>query len=119
MKTLLAALAALSISANLWAAATQDSRTKTTFTNIVVTGTAEVDGALTVDGLATHNGPILPYSRTLAQINALAATSAGQIVVCSNCTSTKICVSSGTSAGAWTLLQSSATEAGVLPVHCQ
>jgi hypothetical protein len=57
-KLLAASLVALLASANLWAAATQDSRTKTVFSNVVVTGTLEVDGTTTHDGAVTNNGAV-------------------------------------------------------------
>lgn len=56
-------------------------------------------------------------SKTLAQINAYSAKSAGQLVYCSDCTRSPLCVSSGTAAGAWTVaVATGAFAAGVQ--HC-
>lgn len=63
LKTALVVLAFASVAA---AAATQDSRTKTSFTNIVVTGTAEVDGAMTVDGVLTVSSQTITGTQTVA-----------------------------------------------------
>jgi hypothetical protein len=41
------------------------------------------------------------YPRTLAEINLLYPSAAGQLVFCSNCTNTVICVSTGTGRGAF------------------
>ena len=50
------------------------------------------------------------YSRTAAQLAALAPGAAGEIVGCSDCTVALVCVSSGTGAGAWVeVLDKSAT----------
>ena len=57
------------------------------------------------------------WSRTAAQINALAPLQAGQILFCSNCTNSPVCVSSGTGTGAWIAAMSSGTVSGV--PHCQ
>lgn len=57
-------------------------------------------------------------SKTLAEIDAYAARAAGQIVYCSNCTRSALCVSSGTAAGAWVIATASGTfQAGIQ--HCQ
>ena len=48
-------------------------------------------------------------SKTLAQIDATTATSAGQLVFCSNCTRSAICVSSGTGRGAFTIIAGTGT----------
>ena len=41
------------------------------------------------------------YSRTLAQINSVTPTSAGQLIYCSDCVNSAVCVSSGTGKGAY------------------
>lgn len=63
--------------------------------------------------------PISLWSRTLAQINALAPYQAGQIVYCSNCAQSQVCVSSGTSAGAWTIMSSTDTFPTAISIHCR
>lgn len=96
----------------------------TKFTDLAVTGNETVTGNLTVSGtssLATtaFTGPILPFPRTLAQINALTSGTTGQMVVVSDGVMTKICVSSGTTAaGQWTVTQATAA-APTAPLHCQ
>ncbi len=42
-------------------------------------------------------------TKTLAQVDAYTPDAAGQLVYCSNCTRSLICVSSGTGRGAWTV----------------
>lgn len=50
-------------------------------------------------------------SKTLAQINALTPSAAGEMVYCSNCVNSGVCISSGTGVGAY-VSNSSPT------VHC-
>lgn len=97
----------------------------TKFTNLEVTGTATFDGAVTESGAVTSTGNntatgtltrtntttlstttftggYTPWQRTLAQLNALTASTTGQIIACSDCTTAAICISSGSvSAGSW------------------
>jgi hypothetical protein len=49
------------------------------------------------------------YPQTLAQINATKPSAAGQLIYCSNCSSTVICVSTGTGTGAYSSLSSKTT----------
>jgi len=65
----------------------------------------------------TAAAPITPWSRTSTQVNSLAATTTGQILFCSNCTRSFVCVSSGVVAGSWVV----AVETGTMtsPTHCQ
>lgn len=77
------------------------------------------DGDVAQAGGLSVGAAILPWPRTIAQINALTSGTTGQVVVCSDCVFTKICVSSGTvSPGAWTLTQSTAVTAGIALPHC-
>jgi hypothetical protein len=62
------------------------------------------------------NGTGTP-SMTAAQINAASPRAAGQEIYCSNCTQAKICVSTGTGAGAYQVLQATAPAAASIP-HC-
>jgi len=48
-------------------------------------------------------------SKTIAQINLFAPSSVGQLFYCSNCTSTAVCVSTGTGIGAFSSLSSKTT----------
>lgn len=66
----------------------------------------------------TASAPIQPWSRTIAQLNALAPAAAGQFVYCSNCVSSPICVSSATAAGSWTVIGSTGGPVALL-AHCQ
>lgn len=70
------------------------------------------------DGDSTQTGGVNLGSLTIAQINAKTPPAAGQIVGCSDCVATKICVSSGTARGAYTVIQSTAPTTGTLPAHC-
>lgn len=70
----------------------------------------------TTTSLTVLQFPVLP-SATLAQLNALTASATGQIVYCSNCVNSQLCVSSGTlGVGAWVAVSSGAAT-GVQ--HCQ
>ncbi len=60
--------------------------------------------------------PAQVSAKTLTQINAYAPSAAGEIVFCSNCTRTAICVSTGTAIGAWVVGVESGTMAS--PTHC-
>jgi hypothetical protein len=63
-------------------------------------------------GSVAMDAAALPV-KTVAQINALTSDATGQVVFCSNCLQSALCVSSGTVApGAWTV--SSATSTAVL-----
>lgn len=57
-------------------------------------------------------------SKTLTEINSYAARAAGQLVYCSNCTRSLLCVSSGTASGAWTIGVATGTFVGGIQ-HCQ
>jgi hypothetical protein len=61
-------------------------------------------------------------SKTLAQINALTPDAFGQMVACSDCTQTTVCISSGTGRGGFVLLVSTGGFVGAtwggMP-HCQ
>lgn len=62
-----------------------------------------------------YAAPVSLWSRTLTQINTLTPTTTGQILYCSNCANSQVCVSSGILAGAWVAV-SSGTTSGVQ--HC-
>lgn len=64
----------------------------------------------------SYAAPVGLYSRTLTQINALLPSTTAQIVYCSNCVNSSVCVSSGILTGAWVSTMSSGTVAGV--PHC-
>lgn len=67
----------------------------------------------TTDG----NGDSL-VSFTAALSNTATPTNAGQIVYCSDCTISKVCVSSGTGRGAYVVASSTSTGPAAL-LHCQ
>jgi hypothetical protein len=81
-------------------------------------GTANFNGA-TVMAAPSVTGALTLYSRTIAQLNALAPGTTGQIVFCSNCAQSGICVSSGVVAGAWVVPTSTATVPAYTSIHCQ
>lgn len=58
--------------------------------------------------------------KTLAQANAYTPSKAGQLIFCSDCVQSLICVSSGTATGAWVVVASSHS-AGTLAsmAHCR
>ncbi len=55
--------------------------------------------------------PTSVFPRTLAQLNALTPGTTGQIAFCSDCTYTKLVISSGTGTGAWVNVSSSTVHA--------
>ena len=59
--------------------------------------------------IPSWSNPLQFYSRSLSQINALAATSVGQQVYCSDCANTMICISTSTVAGSWSSPSSKST----------
>lgn len=80
-------------------------------------------GNITTNGSATLGGVFVPFPQTIAQMNALVPGVAGtQIILCSNCTQSALCVSSGTAAGSWVVIAATgpfvgATFSGL--AHCQ
>ena len=62
-----------------------------------------ITNELTVSGTGSHTfgGPLRLYSRTAAQLGALAPGAALEQIGCSDCTVSLVCISSGTGAGAW------------------
>lgn len=99
--------------------AVADSGNHTVTGNLAVTGTTTLTGAVTQSS-TTFTGAILPWPRTLAQINALLSGTTGQIVICSDCTRTGICQSTGTvTAGAWVVPVSTAASPSYTTLHCQ
>lgn len=135
-KYLLAFLLTLGFTAVVYAANTK-------FTNVEVTGSLTVDGATTHTGnvtstgnatatgtltrtgattlsTTTFTGGFAPWSRTIAQLNALTASTTGQVVFCADCVRSALCVSSGSvTAGAWTVMDSTATTPAYTTIHCQ
>ena len=82
-------------------------------------GNVEIAGTLSVTGAVTNSGTVSLYSRTITQINSLAPTAVGQLLYCSDCVRSAICVSSGTAAGAWVVAVSTATTPAYNTLHCQ
>lgn len=50
---------------------------------------------------STMKGGLILHGRTRAQLTALTPDATGQILYCTNCTDTPVCISSGTLPGAW------------------
>lgn len=100
MRTLIAGLLALSLAMPAKAAG------KTKFSSLRVTGTVQIDG------------------KTLAQLNGAAGKpdAVGNFARCTDCTQSALCVSSGTSAGAWVVAMATGTFVGAnysgMP-HCR
>ena len=72
---------------------------------------ASIGANVGVGGVLTNTQPMGLVSKTLAQINATTPSAAGQVVYCSNCVNSAVCVSSGTGTAAF-VSSSSPT------VHC-
>ncbi len=59
-------------------------------------------------------------SKTIAQMNLYAPKAAGQLLYCSNCLQSAVCVASGTAAGAWVVTSATSTDVlGGLIGHCR
>lgn len=99
--------------------------TQTNTGTVTDAGNHTVTGNLAVTGTTTLGAGILPWTRTVAQLNALTPGTTNLIVVCTDCVMSHVCISSGshptTSVGAWTLLQSTAPTAALTGslIHCQ
>lgn len=106
----------------------------TKFTNLEVTGTTTLTGAVTRAGNETATGSTVLSSttftggatltsRTIAQINALTSTTTGQMLLCSDCTRSPICISSGSvNAGSFVVIAGTGAFAGSTfsgLSHCQ
>jgi len=124
MKKLLFAIA-VTLGLSPLAHAVCDSRTTTCLTAVETSGDATIDGnasvggTLSVTGRTSFTSPFVPYSRTKAQLNALAASSVGQFVFCSDCARSAMCVSTGTATGAWSITVSTDTSPAYTSIHCQ
>jgi hypothetical protein len=87
--------------------------------DVAVTGDLTASGAVSLSTTA-FTGALLPWPRTLAQINALRSGTTGQMVLCSDCTRSKLCVSTGTvTAGAWVVAVATAAYPSVDTLHCE
>lgn len=96
-----------------------------------VTDALVVGGALSVTGASTHTGAVTqsttsftggfaPYARTLAQMNALTATTTGQVIFVSDALQSRLCVSSGSvNAGSWVVSAASSPFTLATMPHCQ
>lgn len=73
---------------------------------------AGIKGNVSIEGTITNNAPQSMYSRTLTQLLTTTPTGAGQLIYCSDCTRSLVCISTGTGQGAWSILVSTAS--GVL-----
>ena len=58
-------------------------------------------------------------NKTIAQIDALSAKGAGQLVFCTDCVRSAICVSSGTGRGAWTIVAGTGTFVAGVKEDCR
>lgn len=61
---------------------------------------------------ATFTGAISLWQQTKAQVGSLTPTRADQILICTDCTanaSSKVCISTGTGQGAWSILIATGT----------
>ncbi len=108
-----------------------------------ITGATTQTGASTFTGAATFNGAVIVpstftqsgyaaamstttfsggvglWARSLVNINTLIASTTNQLVVCSDCLQSKVCISTNSiTAGAFVVLQATAPGAGALQ-HCQ
>lgn len=95
--------------------------------SMTVTGVSAFTGSVTANGTVslsttTFTGGVLLMSRTIAQLNTLTSGTTGQLILCSDCVRSAICVSSGTSNGAWVIAVATGTTTGTTFsgfAHCQ
>lgn len=64
------------------------------------------------DGDTTQTGSLSVGSKTVAQINAATPSAVGNILLCSDCTRSAVCVSSGTGRGAYVIIAATGTFVG-------
>lgn len=69
-------------------------------------------------GYVDTDGPVGIWNRTLAQMNALAPLKANQMIIVSDAVQSRVCVSSGTGAGAWVVATATGTFVGNSYTHC-
>lgn len=67
-------------------------------------------GAMTLS-TATFSGSVGLWQRSLTQLSTLTPGTTGQLVYCTNCTSSQICVSSGIGNAAWVAISSGVSNA--------
>lgn len=135
MKKLLLAVVVATLGFVGRAHAVCDPRTTTCLTGLEVTGTSTVTGTSAIVGNQTVSGnqtiagtlqlsaPSSPFTRTIAQINALTASTTYQTVTCTDCVRSATCISTGSvNAGSWvvTVNTGSFVGAGLIGfTHCQ
>lgn len=86
--------------------------------NVEAAGTMTVTGAITASAGVISAAPDTLYSRTLAQMNALAPTAAGQTIYVSDAAQSRVCVSSGTGTGAWVVAVATGVFTAASYPHC-
>lgn len=69
-------------------------------------------------GYASTGGPFGLYSRTLEQMNLLAPYAAGQMIYVSDAAQSRVCVASGTAAGAWVVAVATGVFTAASYPHC-
>lgn len=69
-------------------------------------------------GYVTVDGPVGLYSRTLAQMNQLAPYVVGQMIYVSDAAQSRVCVASGTAAGAWVIAVATGVFTAASYPHC-
>lgn len=98
-------------------------------TKIDIPNGADVD-AITLDqndggqlAVNISSGGVSLWNQTIAQIDQLLPVTTGQLIICSNCVRSAICVSSGTlSKGSWVIAVATGTTTGTTYsgfAHCQ
>lgn len=69
-------------------------------------------------GAQINAAPVL-HSKTLSDIQALKPAAAGQIVYCSDCTNTMVCVSTGTGVNSFVIIGSTTPNAANAKLPCK
>lgn len=87
----------------------------TTAGNVTAAGSVTAGGALSGTTI-TASGVFTPVPKTSAQVTALTPTAANQMILCTDCTRSRVCISSGTGQGAWVVSIETGTMA--TPTHC-
>jgi hypothetical protein len=77
--------------------------------NTIMPGTTVYQSGWLYTSSTTVNGFLQMYSTSVAEFRTITPTVAGQVYYCNNCTTVPICISTGTTRGAFALITSKIT----------
>ncbi len=70
-------------------------------------------------GYVKTDGPVGFWGQTLAQMNQLTPITTGYVLHVTDATRSRLCISSGTTKGAWVIITATGTFEGASYPHCQ